>query len=86
MPRALARIKIDVINCFGSLECPAIRKAALEALPRHYPALCWKHEKASSVTQPGVLPLPKDRGAEQGDVDGPLECALALGASQPYPG
>ena len=29
--------------------------------------------------QPGVLPLPKDRGAEQGDVDGPLECALALG-------
>ena len=25
--------------------------------------------------QPGVLPLP---GAEQGDVDGPLECALTL--------
>ena len=23
--------------------------------------------------------MPKDRGAEQGDVDGPLECALALG-------
>ena len=23
-------------------------------------------------------PLPKDRGAEQGDVDGPLECSLAL--------
>ena len=29
--------------------------------------------------QPGVLFLPKDRGAEQGDVDGPLECALTLG-------
>ena len=29
--------------------------------------------------QPCVLPLPKDRGAEQGDVDGPLECALTLG-------
>ena len=26
----------------------------------------------------GVLPLPKDRGAEQGDVDGPLDCALTL--------
>ena len=23
--------------------------------------------------------MPKDRGAEQGDVDGPLECSLALG-------
>ena len=23
--------------------------------------------------------MPKDRGAEQGDVDGPLECSLAFG-------
>ena len=23
--------------------------------------------------------MPKDRGAEHGDVDGPLECSLALG-------
>ena len=29
--------------------------------------------------QPGVLFLHEDRGAEQGDVDGPLECALTLG-------
>ena len=29
--------------------------------------------------QDGVPPLPKDRGVEQGDVDGPLECSLALG-------
>ena len=26
-----------------------------------------------------VEPRPKGRGAEQGDVDGPLECSLALG-------
>ena len=26
----------------------------------------------------GVSPMPKDGGAEQGDVDGPLECSLAL--------
>ena len=52
--RALARIKIDENNCFGSSEWPAIRKAALDALPRHYSALCWKHEKASSMMQPGV--------------------------------
>ena len=79
LPRTLDRIKIEETNCFGSLEWPAIRKAALEALPRHFLALCWKHEKASSVMQPGIPLLPKDRGAEQGDVDGPLECALTLG-------
>ena len=67
----LATIKIDERNCCGSLELPAIRKATLDALPRHFPAFCWKHETASSVMQPGVLPQPKDRGAEQGDVDGP---------------
>ena len=33
----------------------------------------------SHVEQEGLWPMPKDRGAEQGDVDGPLECSLALG-------
>ena len=31
------------------------------------------------VAQDGVKPLPKDRGVEQGDVDGQLECSLAPG-------
>ena len=33
----------------------------------------------SHVEQDGVRPLLADRGAEQGDVDAPLECSLALG-------
>ena len=33
----------------------------------------------SHVEQEGLLPMPKDRGAEQRDVDGFLECSLALG-------
>ena len=50
-----------------------------EALPRHFPVTCWKHAAVSHVEQRDVGPMPKDRGAEQGDVDGPLECSLTLG-------
>ena len=56
-----------------------MREAAREALPRHYAVTCWKHAAASEVEQDGVRPAPKDRGAEQGDVDGSLECSLTLG-------
>ena len=39
-----------------------------------------KHTTAAGhVEQEGIPPMPKDRGAEQGDVDGPLECSLAVG-------
>ena len=79
LPTSLARIKIDEKNCFGSLEWPAIREAIRQALPHHFAAACWKHANVSEVEQPGVQPCPKDRGAEQGDVDGPLECSLTLG-------
>ena len=33
-------------------------------------------EAASLKNKNGLPPMPKDRGAEQGDVDGPLECSL----------
>ena len=39
----------------------------------------WKHRNLSHVAQEELAPMPEDRGAEQGDVDGPLECSLALG-------
>ena len=77
--RPLARIKVDEKNCFGSLEWPAVRQATKQGLPRHHAATCWKHRVSSSVEQDGVQPLPKGRGAEQGDVDGPSECSLTLG-------
>ena len=54
----------------------AVRKALL---PKHAAAAGWKHPALSHVEQDGLPPMPKDRGAEQGDVDGPLECSLALG-------
>ena len=67
----LARIKVDEENCFGMIEWKAMREAASHFLPKHAAAAGWKHRKE-------VFPMPKDRGAEQGDVDGPLECSLAL--------
>ena len=73
LPKPLARIRVDEKNCFGSLAWEAIRKTTLSTLPRHAAVACWKHRQQSFVEQDGVENLPKDRGAEQGDVDRPLE-------------
>jgi hypothetical protein len=74
----LARIKVDEKNYFGKIEWKAIREASRQMLPRHTAVAAWKHAASSSVEQEGVAPAPKDRGAEQGDVDGPLECSITL--------
>ena len=75
----LARIKVDEKNCFGMIEWKAVREAASRFLPKHTAAARWTHRRLSHVEQEGLSPMPKDRGAEQGDVDGPLECSLASG-------
>ena len=79
IPKALARIKVDEKNCFGSFEWGAIRSATIQTLPHHAAVASWKHSQQSFVEQDGVEAVPKDRGAEQGDVDGPLEASLVLG-------
>ena len=60
------------------IEWKAVRDAVPRFLPKHTAAAAWKHPNLSHVEQDGLAPMPKDRGAEQGDVDGPLECSLAL--------
>ena len=72
----LARIKVGGKNCFGIIEWKAVREAASRFLPTHT-AAARKHRNLFHVEQEGLPPVPKDRGAEQGDVDGPLECSLA---------
>ena len=74
-----ARIKVDGKNCFGMIEWKAVREVALRFLPKHTAAAGWKHRNLSHVEQEGVLPMPENRGAGQGDVDGLLECSSALG-------
>ena len=75
----LARIKVDEKNCFGIIEWHAVREAASRFHPKHTAAAAWKHRYLSHVEQEGLPPMPMDRGAEQDDVDGPLECGLAFG-------
>ena len=65
--------------CFGMVEWKAAREAASRFLPKQTAAATWKHRDLSHVEQQGLSPMPKDRGAEQGGVDGPLECSLAVG-------
>ena len=50
---------------FGMIEWDAVRKAASSPLLKHAAVAGWKHRSLSH--------------AEQGDVDGLLECGLALG-------
>ena len=57
------------------IEWKAVREAASRFLPKHFAAAGWKHRNLSHVEQEGVLPMLKERGAEQGDVDGSLECS-----------
>ena len=61
------------------IEWEAVREAASRLLSMHAAESGWKHRTLSHVEQDGLPPMPKDRGAEPGDVDGPLECSLALG-------
>ena len=57
----------------------AVREATSRFLPKHTTAAGWKHRNLSHVEQEWLSPIPKDRGAGQGDVDVPLEYTLALG-------
>ena len=77
---SLARITVDGKNCFGMVEWQAVREAASRFLPKHMEAAAWKHRSPSQVEQEGLRPpMPKDRGAEQRDVNGSVESSLALG-------
>ena len=64
----LARIKVDEKNCFGMIEWQAVREAVSRFLPKHTAATAWKHRNLCHVEQKALPPMPKDRGAEQGDV------------------
>ena len=74
-----ARIKVDEKKCFGMIEWNVVREAASRFLPKHMAAAAWKRRNVSFVEQEGRSPMPKDRGAEQGDVECRLEYSLALG-------
>ena len=57
------------------IEWQAVREAASRLLPKHTAAAGWKRRNLSHVEQEELAPMPKDRGAEHGEVGGPLECS-----------
>ena len=67
----LTRVKVDEKIYFGMIGLQALREAASRFHPKHTAAATWKHRNLSHVEQEGLPPMPKDRGAEKGDVDGP---------------
>ena len=74
----LVRVKVDEKNFFGMIEWKAVREAASRFSPKHTAAATWKHRSLSHVEQEGLSPMPKDRGAEPGDVHGPSSAAWPL--------
>ena len=67
----LTRIKMDERNCFVLFVWRTVRNSTISLLPKHAAVAGWKHRALSSLEQKGAQPMPRDRGAEQGDVDGP---------------
>eukprot|EP00972_Heterocapsa_arctica_P013369 1966497-Heterocapsa_arctica.AAC.1 len=74
-----AIVDVDLVNCFGMFEWPAIRDAYSALLPQILP---WEKGRQA---EPGSFKLPcgenimVNRGAGQGEPDGPLKTAVVLG-------
>ena len=76
---ALVAFDIDLTNMFGSLEWPRIR----ESIQRHFEEAAawtnWQHKQTAEVQLPGGGVVKVNRGAEQGDPQGPVQSTLTLG-------
>jgi len=75
-------IDVDFQSAFPSLEWDCIREAVEECLPDVAPWTRWSHAEPGRVLLPSGEALRVDRGAEQGDLLGPLYCALTLARAQ----
>jgi hypothetical protein len=72
-------IQVDEENFFGSVDWQASRAATASRLPDRSSSIAWKQSHESRVVSSEGAKAVKTRGAEQGDVDGPLEASLVLG-------
>ena len=70
---------LDFENAFPSLEWAAIDASTRRRVPQLAPWTSWCHSQPSAARLPSGVHISSDRGAEQGDPLGPLQCALVLG-------
>ena len=75
----LAVVDGDLVNCFGSFEWPAIRDAYAELLPEMLPWEAWCTRAAAEARLPCGDTVAVDRGAGQGEPDGPLKASTTIG-------
>ena len=75
---AIALLDLDLRNAFPSLEWHSIREALEEEFPVLLPWARWCHQDAASVQLPTGEWTLCDRGAEQGDLHGPIQCAVVV--------
>jgi hypothetical protein len=75
----LAVVDVDLVNCFGSLEWDAILEAYKELLPEAVPWERWSTEQECDAVLPSGARSKVNRGAGQGEPDGPLKASVALG-------
>ena len=76
---AVAVVDVDLINCFGMFEWPATLDAVGEHLPELEPWLRWCTTEPDHVRLPCGDWVTSDRGAGQGEPEGPLKAALTIG-------
>ena len=77
----LARITVDEKNCLGMIEWRKVGNYASNFLRTRS---SYRVETSRSFLVRSKMEShqsQRDRSAEQGDVDGPLDCSLALGAA-----
>ena len=74
-----AIVDIDLVNCFGSFEWPSVREAYNALLPELLPWEKWCTSEPSEARLPCGEAAVVDRGAGQGEPDGPIKAATTIG-------
>ena len=77
----IAVVDVDMANFFGSVEWQPMLEAYAELFPEGLSWETWTTEQENHVTLPCGDRLDVDRGAGQGEPDGPLKASLTLGKS-----
>ena len=75
----LAVVDVDLVNCYGSLEWDAIIEAYEEFLPEAVPWERWCTNQPCEATLPSSERVTLNRGAGQGEPDGPVKAAATIG-------
>eukprot|EP00972_Heterocapsa_arctica_P008678 1272573-Heterocapsa_arctica.AAC.1 len=75
-----AIVDVDLVDCVGLFEWPAIREAYASLLPELLPWEKWRQAEQSLVRLPCGEDIMVNRGAGQGEPDEPLKTAVVLGS------